>query len=110
LNIFDAMAWANIVEEINVWTLTSLRWARGFVSPKESIEIAASESQNFPKIKFSSAVTARVVTVIVVGRVTLDSRVRMLLRAGPRLLVAPSGHWRTSAIAPLIREKQTSAS
>jgi hypothetical protein len=38
------MAWANIVEEINVWTLTSLLWARVFGSSENSIETAASES------------------------------------------------------------------
>ena len=43
LNTFDAMAWANIVAEINVWTLTSLLRTRVFGSSANGIETAASE-------------------------------------------------------------------
>jgi hypothetical protein len=40
LNTFDAMVWANIAEEINVWMLTSLPWARVFASPENCMQTA----------------------------------------------------------------------
>ena len=46
MNIFDAMAWANIVEETNVWTLISLLLARVFGSSENSMRTAASEIGN----------------------------------------------------------------
>jgi hypothetical protein len=40
LNTFDAMVWANIVEEINVWTLISLRSARVSDSSERAMQPA----------------------------------------------------------------------
>ena len=52
------MAWANFVEEANVWTWTSLKWARGFVLPENNIENADSEATRSHQDISDSLITA----------------------------------------------------
>jgi len=57
----------NTGEETNALMSTSLKWAHGFVSPENSTEIAASESEQFCDDRASPEMATGVVMVTATG-------------------------------------------